>query len=182
MGTSKKVVFLDGDGTIWYPKSTKRTQKPHWVYNHPEIKRNYLEHMELAPKIIETLQTLNSLGVQLVLVSANPSPPKIAELELLEKLEYFNILNFFTSYHSSAGDDPMGKTSVILKVISSMGIKKDQALMIGDSYFYDYQAAKDSGIDAYWIRNNVTKNPEEFPKDLKALNEVYEILDLYDWK
>jgi len=54
--------------------------------------------------------------------------------------------------------------------------------MIGDSYFYDYQAAKDSGIDAYWIRNEVAKRPERFPSDLKALNEVYEIVDLYDWK
>jgi len=76
----------------------------------------------------------------------------------------------------------MDKTNVILRVIKSMGIEKDQALMIGDSYFYDYQAAKDSGIDAYWIRNEVAKRPERFPSDLKALNEVYEIVDLYDWK
>ncbi len=182
MKSYKKVVFLDGDGTIWYPKSTKRTQKPHWIYHDLKTKENYLEHMELAPKIIETLETLHSSGVQFVLVSANPEPPEIAEPELLEKLEYFNILNFFTSYHSSLGDDPMDKTNVILRVIKSMGIEKDQALMIGDSYFYDYQAAKDSGIDAYWIRNEVAKRPERFPSDLKALNEVYEIVDLYDWK
>ena len=33
----KKVVFFDGDGTLWYPKTTKRTAAPHWVYLDPAI-------------------------------------------------------------------------------------------------------------------------------------------------
>jgi FMN phosphatase YigB (HAD superfamily) len=52
--------------------------------------------------------------------------------------------------------------------------------MLGDSYFYDYLAAKDSEIDSYWIKNEVVTQPETFPSDLKTINEVHEILDLYD--
>ena len=52
----KKIIFLDGDGTLWYPQKTKRTQKPHRIYCDDKIKDNYLEHLELTPNTKETLQ------------------------------------------------------------------------------------------------------------------------------
>ncbi len=175
---TKTIIFLDGDGTIWYPSSTKRTKKPHWIYHDPETKDSYLEHMELTPKIRETLEILSDNGVQLVLISANPASAEIAEPELLQKLEYFKIRQFFRSYHSSAGDNPRGKAEVILRVLQEMNIPKDQALMIGDSYFYDYEAAKDAGIDAYWIANDVSTRPEDFPQDLQSIDEVADVLEI----
>lgn len=57
--TEEKIIFLDGDGTLWYPKATKRTQKPHWIYHDPETKDNYLEHLELTPKTKEALEYLS---------------------------------------------------------------------------------------------------------------------------
>ena len=32
-GTKKKIVFFDGDGTLWYPKDTRHTEPPHWIYH-----------------------------------------------------------------------------------------------------------------------------------------------------
>ena len=60
MKMKKKIVFLDGAGTLWYPKATKRTQKPHWIYHDPETKDNYLEHLELTPRTKETLELLKA--------------------------------------------------------------------------------------------------------------------------
>ncbi len=51
----------------------------------------------------------------------------------------------------------MGKAEILLKVI------------------------KDSGIDAFWIKNGVAKRSDNLPKDLQSIHEVHEILNLYEW-
>lgn len=174
----KKILFLDGDGTTWYPSSTKRTEKPHWVYHDPETKDNYLEHIELAPDIREALLELRKRNVILVLISASPASAEKAVAELREKLEFFNILDLFHSYRSSPGDRPDGKGEIMLEVIDSLGFAKDDALMIGDSFFYDYLAAKNIGVDAFFIENECAKMPDIIPKDLQKIKEVRDILDI----
>lgn len=178
MKLKKKIIFLDGDGTLWYPKATKRTQKPHWIYHDPTTKDNYLEHLELTPHTKETLEVLSEKGIYLVVLSANPSAEDVAIKEIRERLEYFGLASLFYTYRSSSGDDPNGKASIMLEILSSLGLNKEDALMVGDSYFYDYLAAKNIGIDALFIENNVSKMPEEIPQDLRLIKEVYELLDV----
>ena len=174
----KKIIFFDGDGTLWYPRSTKRTQKPHWIYHDPEIKDVYLEHLELTPRTKEALEYLSAQGVYLVVLSANPYAEDIALAEIKERLEYFGILNLFYAYRSSDGNDANGKSSIILEILDTLGLDKQDALMVGDSYFYDYLAAKNIGVDAFFIENDISKMPDELPTDLKSIKEVYELVDI----
>jgi beta-phosphoglucomutase-like phosphatase (HAD superfamily)/predicted kinase len=174
----KKIIFLDGDGTLWYPKKTKRTEKPHWIYDHPETKDNYLEHLELTPDTKETLEKLKDLGVYLVVISANPRAEHMAVPEIKERLEHFGLTSFFYSVRSSLGSDPKGKAEVMLDVLNTIGLGKEGALMIGDSFVYDYLAAKEVGIDALWIENSVSKLPEVMPTDLKSIKELS---DVFKW-
>ena len=176
----KKIIFLDGDGTIWYPKSTKRTQKPHWIYHDPLTKDNYLEHLELTPGTKEALETLSATGVYLVVISANPKNEDIAVGEIKERLEYFGLINLFHSYRASLGSDPQGKAEIMLEIIEVLNLNKEDALMVGDSYFYDYVAAKNVGIDAFFIENEVSKMPEELPSDFQTIKEVSDILDILE--
>ena len=178
MKMKKKIIFLDGDGTLWYPKATKRIQKPHWIYHNPETKDNYLEHLELTPRAKETLEYLNKKGLLLVVLSANPYAEDIAIKEIKERLEYFGLAGLFYTYRSSAGSDPSGKASIILEILSSLGLDKKDALMVGDSYFYDYLAAEDIGVDAFFIKNSVSKMPDEIPQNIKSIKEVYELVDI----
>jgi len=178
MKMKKKIVFLDGDGTIWYPKATKRTQKPHWIYHDPETKDNYLKHLELTPRTKETLEYLNKKGLLLVVLSANPYAEDIAIKEIKERLEHFGLASLFYTYRSSEGNDPNGKASIILEILSSLGLDKRDALMVGDSYFYDYLAAKDIGVDAFFIENSVSKMPDEIPHDIKSIKEIHELVDI----
>jgi phosphoglycolate phosphatase-like HAD superfamily hydrolase len=178
MKMKKKIVFLDGDGTLWYPKATKRMQKPHWIYHDPETKDNYLEHLELTPKTKETLEYLNKQGLLLVVLSANPYAEDVAIKEIKERLDHFRLMDFFYTYRSSEGSDPNGKASIILEILSSLGLEKQDALMVGDSYFYDYLAAKDIDVDALFIENSVSKMPDEIPQDLQSIKEIHELVDI----
>lgn len=176
----KKLIFLDGDGTLWYPSLTKRSQKPHWVYHDPTTKDSYLEHMELTPNVKETLLKLRERGVILVVISANPRPEEVANKELRERLEFFGLLELFHSYRSSPGDRPEGKGERMLEIIELLHLTKSDALMVGDSYSYDYLAAKDVGIDALFIENEYAKMPEEIPTDLQVIREVSDLLNILE--
>lgn len=134
--------------------------------------------MELAPKVKETLLRLKEMGLTLVLVSASPYSTKTANRELREKLEFFGVLDLFHSYRSSPGDRPEGKGELMLEIIESLNLTKEDALMVGDSFFYDYLAAKNIGIDAFFIENESAKMPEEIPLNLQTLKEVSDLLEI----
>lgn len=174
----KKIVFLDGDGTLWYPKVTKRTKKPHWIYHDPATKDNYLEHLELTPRTKETLEALREKGLSLVVLSANPYAEDIALKEIKDRLKHFGLMSLFYAYRASDGNDQDGKASIILEILASLGLQKEDALMVGDSYFYDYLVAKNIGVDALFIENSVSKMPDEIPKDLHSIKEIHELLDI----
>jgi FMN phosphatase YigB (HAD superfamily) len=93
-------------------------------------------------------------------------------------LNHFGLTTLFYDVRSSEGSDPKGKSAIMLEIIESLGLQKEDALMVGDSYFYDYAAAKDVGVDAYWIENTVSKVPEVMPDDLKSITEVSDILEI----
>jgi FMN phosphatase YigB (HAD superfamily) len=54
----KKIIFFDADGTLWYPKATKRNKHPVRLYKDKRYKR-HTDHLELTPKTLETLNKLN---------------------------------------------------------------------------------------------------------------------------
>lgn len=176
----KKIIFLDGDGTLWYPKTTKRTVKPHWVYIDPTTKDNYLEHITLTPGTKSALKELFSRGLYLVVISANPYSPEIARKEIKERLDYFGLSKYIYSYNASEGSDPLGKVDIMLDILKDLNLSNKEALMIGDSYFYDYLAAKSNGIDAFFIENDVAKMPDEPDKNIQKINELKDILSLLE--
>jgi phosphoglycolate phosphatase-like HAD superfamily hydrolase len=176
----KKIIFLDGDGTLWYPKATKRTQKSHWIYSDPLTKDNYLEHLEITPKTKETLELLRDKGVYLVVISANPYAEEIAIRAIGERLEYFGLIHLFHSHRASSGSDPEGKTAIMLEVLKDLSLNKEDALMVGDSYFYDYLAAQNAGIDALFIDNEIAKMPEVMPTDLRRIKEVSDLASILE--
>lgn len=176
----KKILFLDGDGTLWYPSTTKRTQKPHWVYYDEKTKDNYLEHIELTPGTKEALELFHKKGLYLVIISANPNSEQAAIKEIKERLDHFGLSELFYACRASEGDDPKGKTVIMIEVIKELGLTKRDALMVGDSYFYDYLAAKENGIDAFFIENEVSKMPEVTPKDLQSIHEVHDLIDIIE--
>jgi len=142
----KKIVFFDGDGTLWYPKSTKRTQKPHWIYSDPKTMRDYRPHLVLTPGVVRTLRKLRKLGLMTVVVSTHPRSAKVADAELKEKVRYFGLDTLFDEVHAARGV-PTGKGAVIKRVLKRHGLPNSAAIIVGDSYVWDYIAAKNVGVE-----------------------------------
>jgi len=140
-----KIIFFDGDGTLWYPRTTKRTQKPHWIYHDSKIK-GYKSLLILTPGVARTLRALRKRGVMTVVVSTHPHGAKEADAIIKEKVRYFGLDTLFDEVHAARGV-PTGKGAVIERVLKRLGLPKSSALMVGDSYIWDYIAAKNVGVD-----------------------------------
>ncbi len=173
---TKKIIFFDGDGTIWYPKSTKRKVAPHWVYSDKKIGDKYLKHLILTPSAVVTLKKLKKLGIFLVLLSTHPHPPKEADILLKEKVKHLKLEKLFDEFYSSR-DYPEGKGELIVKILKKKHIPKTNALMIGDSYRYDYLSAKKIGVDVFLIESEyLALKGKRVKKVIKQLKDIVGIL------
>ena len=174
---NKKIVFFDGDGTIWYPKKTKRKKTPHWIYLDKKIGNNYLKHLVLTPSALVSLKKLKKLGIILVLISTHPHPPKEADVILKAKVKPLKLEELFDNFYTSR-DKPDGKGEVILKVLRKKHIPKSQALLVGDSYRFDYLSAKKVGVDVLLIKSEYLWHPNRGRKIQKTISGLRDLVGI----
>jgi FMN phosphatase YigB (HAD superfamily) len=174
---NKKIIFFDGDGTIWYPKNSKRKKPPHWIYSDKTIGSNYLSHLILTPSALVSLKKLRKLGIILVLLSTHPHSPKEADIILKGKVKHFKLEGLFDHFYTSR-DNPKGKGEMILKVLRKEQIPKSHALMVGDSYRFDYLSAKKVGVDALLIKSEYMKHPPRGKKIQNTINELKDVVEV----
>lgn len=173
-----KVVFFDGDGTLWYPSRTKRTQKPHWVYTDASIK-DPIQEFEVTPGTIETLEELGRRGIKRVLLSTSPLVVDEAILHRIAVLKHVNIHHLLDDIQV-APNDVAGKGDRIVDLLAIYGIHKSDALMVGDTYLWDYQAAEQVGVRALLIRTDyqaeaIAKlDPGNVINDLSGISPILE--------
>ncbi len=179
---NKKIIFFDGDGTIWYPKNTKRKIAPHWIYHDKKIGDKHLEHLILTPSTLATLKKLRKLGIILILVSTHPHPPKEADILMKKKVIYLKLDSIFDEFYSSR-DYPEGKGELIIRILKKKHIPKSKALMIGDSYRYDYLSAKKVGVDAFLIKSDymssayMSSAAKRVKKVINQLRDIIKVLN-----
>lgn len=175
----KKIIFFDGDGTIWYPKSSKRKKAPHWIYSDKKIGDDYLKHLILTPSVLVSLKKIKKLGIVLVLLSTYPHSPKQADILQKTKIKHFKLQEIFDDFYTSR-DKREGKGEAIVRILRKKHIPKCQALMVGDSYRFDYLSAKKVGVDALLIKSDYMKHPprgKKIQKTIKGLKDLVEVLN-----
>ena len=91
----KKIIFFDGDGTLWYPKKTKHKKGAWWIYKLPGSYKEHNKHLILTPTTFSTLKKLKKKGIITVIISTHPHPPKEAEVILREKIRHFKLKGLF---------------------------------------------------------------------------------------
>jgi FMN phosphatase YigB (HAD superfamily) len=177
----KKIVFFDGDGTLWYPKKTKHTKGPWWIY---QLKGNYKyhnTHLVMTPTAINTIKKLKKMGIITVILSTHPHPPKEADLILGEKIKHFKLDGLFDEVIATRDKGPhKHKGKIILKVLKRRGIPKSKALMIGDNYVWDYKPAREAGIDALLIETTYEHQNPTSKKVKKTISKLSDVLHYVD--
>ncbi len=174
----KSIIFFDGDGTIWYPKATKRSKPPYWIYgntNDDRVNRSSLNHLTLSHTSLKTLKALKRKHIKLILLSTHPHPPKIADVILRMKMKHLNILDIFDGFYATNGS-PKAKGIKIVSLLKKYKLPKSRALMVGDSYHYDYLSAKSVGVEAVLLRSDYLKRPARGRRPKKIVNEIQDIL------
>lgn len=157
--SNKQIIFFDGDGTLWYPKKTKWTKKPHLIYMHLDMKpKDYLKHLVLTPRIIKVLRHFKKQRVILAVLSTHPHKKLEADLHLGNKVKHFGLDKIFDHIYS-ARPFPWGKGKVIEGVLKKLRIPRSHALLIGDSYLYDYLSARKVGVDCVLLKTPYLQIP-----------------------
>lgn len=176
MKIKKKIIFFDGDGTLWYPKKTKYQEKPHWIYSLSKDEAIHHKHLIMTPTTPVTLRKLKKLGVITILLSTHPHPPKEADSIINNKVKHFKLDNLFDEihatreYHSSKGE-------FILKILKKRDIPKTKALMVGDHYHWDYKPAKKVGVDALLIESDYMKKDHQGKKIKKTIKKLSDLFN-----
>ncbi len=176
---NKKVIFLDGDGTLWYPKKTRRHIAPHWIYKDTTIGDAFLKHIILIPSVLQTLKILKQRGYILILISTHPHTKKVADVLLKNKVYHFRLENLLDAFYTSR-DYPEGKGERMADILKKRNIPKSRALMIGDSYAYDYMSAKKVGIDCFLINSEYLK--PEGRRVKRLITDVKDVLPILSEK
>ncbi|MBT4377156.1 HAD family hydrolase [archaeon] len=170
----KEIIFFDGDGTLWYPKKTKYSRHPVWLYLDKRFK-NHTTHLTIIPSVISTLKKLKEKGIITILLSTHPHPPREAKTIIDHKIRYFKLEKFFDGIHATR---PIknSKGKFILKILKKRNIQKSKALMVGDSYEWDYKPAKDAGVDATLIESKYEKHQDKAEKRIKNIKEILKLI------
>ncbi len=158
-----KIYFFDGDGTLWYPKTTQHNEKPYLVYEDPNYRpERFSEFFELTPGAKDTLQRLHDTGAMLVLVSTHHTDDAAeATSDKIFKARALGIDGLFDQI-LSAPNRHEGKAEVITQVLEAEGCAPADALMVGDLYNWDYAPAQSIGVPARLLR---TPYQEEYARE-----------------
>ena len=171
----KKIIFFDGDGTLWYPKSTKYTKKPHWIYLQSKNTGDHYNHLVMIPTVLSTLKKLKKMGVITVLLSTHPHPPKEADSIINHKISHFNLGDLFDEIHATR-EYHGSKGEFVVKILKERSIPKTKALMVGDHYRWDYKSARAVGVDALLIESEYMQKEiqsRRIKKTIKKLSDIF---------
>jgi FMN phosphatase YigB (HAD superfamily) len=187
----KKIIFFDGDGTLWYPRRTRYNEKPWWIYKSREVQRDPRKHLILTPGVSQTLKILSGRGIVLAVLSTRPSlqttnhqiGPEAYVRRLKGFARYFHIDRYIDEFRACdpVKGDSDRKDVQILSVLREKGIPKSKALMVGDSYDHDYLPARKAGIDCILINSfSHTKNDRRYRRlrrKIPDLSGIFRYLD-----
>jgi len=169
----KKVIFFDGDGTLWEPISDKYSEPWH-IYQ--DLGANPFTHCRPTAKSLETLKAVGKKGIKRVLLSTSPLPSKQAIQHRMKIVESMGLKGLIDDIQVSP-DYPEGKSEKITELLKLYKIDKKDALMVGDMYKWDYKPAKDVGVDALLLEKKYSYKHYEKNSSIVTISQIQDVLD-----
>lgn len=170
-----KAVIFDGDGTLWRPIGQDKSSRPDSIYKGNRVEKDSHLNLQLVSGVSEMISDLRNRGYKIFVVSAHPVPGEEALRELESKITTLGINNLVDGFFCSDGGNRDGKTEVIRSIMNDFGLNPTQTYMIGDSYYYDYEAGVKAGVNSYFIRNDYCKQPSPLPEDIRLVEDITDL-------
>ncbi|MDO8556154.1 MAG: HAD hydrolase-like protein, partial [Nanoarchaeota archaeon] len=116
------------------------------------------DHLTITPTTYNTLKQLKKKGITIICISTSPKNKKEAQRLLKRKIKLFKLDKFIDESYP-AQTYQQSKPEIIMKILKNKGISKKEALMVGDTYSWDYKPMMDHNIDALLIDSKYKKHP-----------------------
>ncbi len=130
--------------------------------------------MTLIPHVLSTIMKLKRKKVITIILSTNPSSPEIANVYLGNRVKHFKLDKLFDEVHATTVEHS-SKGEFMLRILKERKILRSKALMVGDSYLWDFKPAKEIGIDALLIKSKYLHEHSDV-KDVKyKINKLSDI-------
>ena len=172
---STKAVIFDGDGTLWRPTGTDKNSRTDSIYKGDQVEKHSHNNLSLVDGVYDFLKNLRACGYKIFIVSAHPVPGPEALEELKAKIVNLNIKRFVDGFFCSDGSNRNGKTCVIRDVVQDFNLDARNVYMVGDSYYYDYEAGINAGVNSFFIKNDYCKQPTLLPDDVQVIDNVTDL-------
>lgn len=176
MQTFDRAVIFDGDGTLWRPIGVDKNSRPDIIYKGDRVEKDSHSILALVDGVYELLESLRERGYKIFIVSAHPVPGAEALEELKSKIANLGIKELIDRCFCSDGSKKDGKTHVIQDIVRDFNLDPTDVYMIGDSYYYDYEAGLGAGVNSFFIKNDYCKQPAPLPDDVKLVENVTDLI------
>ncbi|RLF52777.1 MAG: HAD family hydrolase [Thermoplasmata archaeon] len=125
-----------------------------------------IDKLEMYPEVKEVLESLGKEN-ELIIISNAANEFIEIEMEVLGLKKYFShVFSAVSNFKKTKKDKEIYEL-----VCKEMGIDKNQLIHVGDNYEFDYLAAKQAGIKAFYLDRKGNMNGSFVVRDLKEFEE-----------
>ncbi|MCD6330605.1 MAG: HAD family hydrolase [Thermoplasmata archaeon] len=125
-----------------------------------------IDKLEMYPEVKEVLESLGKEN-ELIIISNAANEFIEIEMEVLGLKKYFSrIFSAVSNFKKTKKD-----REIYELVCKEMGIDKDKLIHVGDNYEFDYLAARQAGIKAFYLDRKGNMNGSFVVRDLKEFEE-----------
>jgi len=126
----------------------------------------------MTPSTLTTIKKLKKMGILTIVLSTHPHPPKEANAIINHKIKHFKLTELFDEVHATR-EHSGSKGEFMIEILKKRKIPKSKALMVGDSYRWDFEPAKNNGIDVLLIESEYEPMKKRVKKTIKKLSDIF---------
>ena len=64
---------------------------------------------------------------------------------------------------------------MIRDIVRDFNLDARNVYMVGDSYYYDYKAGINAGVNSFFIKNDYCKQPTPLPDNVQIIDNVTDL-------
>jgi HAD superfamily hydrolase (TIGR01509 family) len=129
------------------------------------------------PGVIPTLKKIKSAGI---IITAVSDGSLLSRLEKIETLKISNLIDYLVSSEEVVYTKP--EKPIFDLALEKSGAKKEEVLLVGDSFSVDITGGEEYGVDTVWFNHDNKRkpnNPNIYPDyRIRKFEELLKILDI----